>query len=117
VLVAARDAGGWSEKLDAYRDAASANVTAPDWISISRRDGTTAREMSPEAFGWAMVTQTFGFAGAVHHFLDRVRDRGTPLTAGADAVKPSSSSIASSPPPGSPPRSNPDGVWSSHAKK
>ena len=83
VLVAARNAGGWSEKLDAYGDGVSANVTAPDRISISRPDGTTVREMSPEAFGWATATQTFGFAAAVHHFLDRVRDRAEPLTSGS----------------------------------
>lgn len=59
----------------------------PDRISISWPDPTTVREMSHEAFGWATATETFGFAAAVHHFLDRVRDRGEPLTSGADAVK------------------------------
>ena len=69
-LMAARNAGAWSEKLDAYGDGVTANITAPDRISVSRPNGTTVREMSPEAFGWATATQTFGFAGAVHHFLD-----------------------------------------------
>jgi virulence factor len=117
VLVAARDAGGWSEKLDAYGDGASANVTAPDRISISRPDGTTVREMSPEAFGWATATQTFGFAGAVHHFLDRVRDRGTPLTSGADAKKTQLLLDRILAVAGLPTDEQPGRVWSSHAKK
>jgi virulence factor len=117
VLVAARDAGGWSEKLDAYGDGASANVTAPDRISISRPDGTTVREMSPEAFGWATATQTFGFAGAVHHFLDRVRDRGTPLTSGADAAKTQLLLDRILAAAGLPTDEQPGRVWSSHAKK
>jgi virulence factor len=117
VLVAARDAGGWSEKLDAYGDGASANVTAPDRISISRPDGTTVREMSPEAFGWATATQTFGFAGAVHHFLDRVRDRGTPLTSGADAAKTQFLLDRILAAAGLPTDEQPGRVWSSHAKK
>lgn len=87
VLMAARNAGGWGEKLDAYGDGVTAAITAPDRVSVTRAGATTVREMSPEAFGWATATQTFGFAGAVHHFLDRVRDRQQPLTSGAEAAK------------------------------
>jgi len=117
VLVAARNAGGWSEKLDAYGGAASVNVTAPDRISISRPDGTTIREMSPEAFGWATATQTFGFAGAVHHFLDRIQDRREPLTSGADAAKTQLLLESILTVAGLPTEEQTGRVWTSHAKK
>ena len=117
LLVAARNAGGWSEKLDAYGDGASANVTAPDRISVSRPDGTTVREMSPEAFGWATATATFGFAAAVHHFLDRVRDRAEPLTSGAEAAKTQFLLDRILAVAGLPTDEQPGRVWSSHAKK
>jgi virulence factor len=73
--------------------------------------------MSPEAFGWATATQTFGFAGAVHHFLDRVRDRGEPLTSGADAVKTQLLLDRILAVAGLPTDEQPGRVWSSHAKK
>jgi virulence factor len=117
LLLGARNAGGWSEKLDAYGSGASANVTAPDRISISRPDGTTVREMSSEAFGWATATQTFGFAGAVHHFLDRVRDRAEPLTSGADAVKTQLLLDRILAVAGLPTEEQPGRTWSSHATK
>jgi virulence factor len=117
VLMAARNAGAWSQKLDAYGDGVTASISAPDRISVSRPNGTTVREMSPEAFGWATATQTFGFAGAVHHFLDRVRDRREPLTSGAEAAKTQLLldrilSVA-----GLPTEEQPGRVWASHAKK
>ena len=114
---AARDAGGWSEKLDAYGDATTVNVTAPDRISVGRPDATTVREMSPEAFGWATATQTFGFAGAVHHFLDRVRDRAEPMTSGSDAVKTQLLLDRILDVAGLPTEEQPGRAWSSHAKK
>ena len=117
VVVGARDAGGWSEKLDAYGGLTSANIVAPDRISIARPEGTTAREMSPEAFGWATATQTFGFAGAVHHFLDRVRDRAEPLTSGADAVKTQQLLDRILEVAGLPTEEQPGRAWSSHATK
>lgn len=117
LLVGARNAGGWSEKLDAYGDGTSVNVTAPDRISIGRPAGTTVREMSPEAFGWATATQTFGFAGAVHHFLDRVRDRAEPLTSGADAVKTQLLLDRILAVAGLPTEEQPGRTWSSHATK
>lgn len=117
VLMAARDAGGWSEKLDAHGDGASANITAPDRISISRPGGTTVREMSPEAFGWATATQTFGFAAAVHHFLDRVRDRDEPLTSGADAAKTQLLLDRILAAAGLPTEEQPGRMWTSHATK
>jgi virulence factor len=87
VLVAARTAGAWGEKLDAYGQTRSAEVIAPDSVAITVDGVRTVRSMSPEAFGWATATETFGFANAVRHFLDRVRDRQQPLTSGWEAVR------------------------------
>jgi virulence factor len=117
VLVAARNAGAWDEKLDAYGGGVTAAITAPDRVAITRDSETIVREMSQEAFGWATATQTFGFAGAVHHFLDRVRDRRQPLTSGAEAAKTqllldqilSAAEL--------PTEEQPGRVWASHAKK
>ena len=86
VLMAARTAGAWSEKLDAYGSGRSAEVRAPESVSITVDGVTTSRELSAEAFGWATATETLGFAAAVHHFLDRIVDRQPPLTSGRDAV-------------------------------
>ncbi|MDF2443455.1 MAG: virulence factor, partial [Subtercola sp.] len=69
VLMAARTAGAWGEKLDAYGHLTSAEVIAPDSVAITTGGVRTMRTMSPEAFGWATATETFGFAAAVHHFL------------------------------------------------
>ncbi|QJU56328.1 Gfo/Idh/MocA family oxidoreductase (plasmid) [Herbiconiux sp. KACC 21604] len=117
VLMAARNAGGWSEKLDAYGDMVTASVTAPDRVAITRESGTLVREMSPEAFGWATATQTFGFAGAVHHFLDRVRDRQQPLTSGREAAKTQHLLDRILRAAGLPTEEQPGREWSSHAKK
>jgi len=86
VLMAARTAGAWSEKLDAYGAGRTAEVRAPESVAITVDGTTTSRELSAEAFGWATATQTLGFAEAVHHFLDRLVDRQPPLTSGRDAV-------------------------------
>ena len=117
VLVAARNAGAWSEKLDAYGGGVTAAITAPDRVAITRNSETIVREMSPEAFGWATATQTFGFAGAVHHFLDCVRDRRQPLTSGAEAAKTQLllDQILSA--ADLPTEEQPGRVWASHAKK
>ncbi|MEW2297835.1 Gfo/Idh/MocA family oxidoreductase [Streptomyces sp. NPDC006743] len=87
LLVAARTAGAWGEKLDAYGQMRSAEVIAPDTVAVTADGARTVRSMSPEAFGWATATETFGFADAVRHFLDRVQDRQQPLTSGWEAVK------------------------------
>lgn len=117
VLMAARNAGGWSEKLDAYGNDVTASITAPDRVTITRAGVSTVREMSPEAFGWATATQTFGFAGAVHHFLDRVRDRQQPLTSGAEAAKTQRLLDRILSAAGLPTEEQPGREWTSHAKK
>ncbi|MGO4584653.1 Gfo/Idh/MocA family protein [Arthrobacter sp. 2RAF6] len=86
VLMAARTAGAWNEKLDAYGDGKTVEVRAPETVSITDRGVTTSRELSAEAYGWATATDTLGFSAAVHHFLDRVADRAQPLTSGREAV-------------------------------
>lgn len=73
--------------------------------------------MSAEAFGWATATQTFGFAAAVHHFLDRVRDRKEPLTSGAEAAKTQLLLERSLSSAGLPTEEQEGRVWSSHATK
>lgn len=87
VLMAARNAGGWEENLDAYGGETSVHIDAPDRIAITRRGATETREMRQEAFGWATATATFGFKACVDHFLDRVRDRQQPLTSGREAAR------------------------------
>lgn len=87
VLMAARTAGAWNEKLDAYGDGKTVEVRAPETVSTTVNGITTSRELSAEAYGWATATDTLGFSTAVHHFLDRVADRAQPLTSGREAVR------------------------------
>jgi virulence factor len=117
VLMAARNAGTWSEKLDAYGGGVTAMISAPDRVAITRDNETTVREMSAEFFGWATATQTFGFAAAVHHFLDRVRDRQEPLTSGAEAAKTQVLLDRILSAAGLPTEEQPGRTWASHAKK
>ena len=86
VLMAARTAGAWNEKLDAYGAGRSAEVRAPESVTITIDGVTTSRNLSAEAYGWATATETLGFAQAVHHFLDRIADRQPALTSGREAV-------------------------------
>jgi virulence factor len=117
VLVAARNAGAWGEKLDAYGDGITATISAPDHVAITRNRETTVRGMSAESFGWPTATQTFGFAAAVHHFLDRVRDRHAPLTSGAEAAKTQILLDRILSAAGLPTEEQPGRAWASHAKK
>lgn len=117
VLMAARNAGNWGEKLDAYGDGVSAEISAPDSARITREGTTTLREMTPEAFGWATATQTLGFAGAVGHFLERVRDRREPLTSGREAVKTQALLDRILSAAGLPTEEQAGRQWSSHAKR
>jgi virulence factor len=116
VLVAARNAGRWEEKLDAYGGGVTVTISAPDRIAVTRDNVTTVREMSSETFGWATATKTFGFAAAVHHFLDRVRDRQQPLTSGAEAAKTQVLLERILAAAGLPTEEQPGRVWISHAK-
>lgn len=87
LLMAARCAGEWDERLDVYGDLTSVRVVAPDSVAITRDGETTVIEMRPRAMGWAQATQSMGFAPEVDHFVECVRERRQPLTNGADAVR------------------------------
>jgi virulence factor len=86
-LVAARCAGEWDERLDAYGDLTSARVTAPDSVAISKNGETRVVEMRPRAQGWAQVNKTLGFGPEVSHFIECIRERKRPLTDGHEAVR------------------------------
>lgn len=87
-LVAARMAGEWDERLDAYGGGVSARVISPDSVVISRdRAISELHEARPAALGWASATETMGFAPEVRHFLSCVRNRSEPRTSGWDAVE------------------------------
>lgn len=86
VLVAARTAGAWNEKLDAYGGGCSVEIQAPESVSTTDAGDTRTRSLSSEAFGWATATETLGFAAAVHHFLECRAERRQPLTNGREAV-------------------------------
>lgn len=116
VLMAARNAGGWEESVDAYGAGISAHVEAPDIVRVTRDSHTTVREMRAEAFGWATATQTFGFRAAVEHFLDRVRDRGEPLTSGREAARTQMLLDEVLRAAGLPTDEQPGRAWSSHAQ-
>lgn len=87
VLVAARSAGEWDERLEAYGGLSTVRVVAPDSVTVVRDGVSSTREMRPRAFGWADITTTGGFAPAVDHFLDCVRTRRQPLTGAAEAYR------------------------------
>lgn len=117
VLMAARNAGTWCEKLDAYGAERTVEVVAPDTVTLTVDGVSTVRSMSPEAFGWATATKTFGFASAVHHFLDRVRDRGTPLTSGREAARTQALLDMILQAAGLPTEEQKDRIWTSHATR
>jgi virulence factor len=86
-LVAARSAGEWDERLDAYGGMKSVRVIAPDSVAVSADGHTTFTEMRPRAYGWAEVNRTMGFGPEVTHFIDCVRHRQQPRTSGRDALR------------------------------
>ncbi|MET0844009.1 MAG: Gfo/Idh/MocA family oxidoreductase [Mycetocola sp.] len=117
VLMAARNAGGWEETLDAYGSSTSVHVEAPDRISVTRSGETVVREMRAEAFGWATATSTFGFRASVDHFLECVRDRSQPLTSGREAARTQELLDRILEVAGLPTSEQPNRAWSSHAVK
>ena len=87
VLVGARCAGEWDERLDAYGHLTTVRVTAPDQVAIARNGETRLIDMRPRAQGWAQVNKTLGFGPEVSHFIQCVRERKQPLTNGHEAVR------------------------------
>ena len=86
VLVAARCAGEWDERLEAYGDKTTVRVIAPDRVSSAEDGVTQVVELRPRALGWQQATEALGFAAEMDHFINCVRERKEPLTSGRDAV-------------------------------
>jgi virulence factor len=86
-LVAARSAGEWDERLEAYGSLTSVRVMAPDSVSVSQNGETRLIEMRSRASGWANVNKTLGFGPEVSHFIHCIRTRNQPLTNGHEAVR------------------------------
>ncbi|MBU2670202.1 Gfo/Idh/MocA family oxidoreductase [Actinoplanes bogorensis] len=117
ILVAARNAGAWSERLEAYGKMTTARIEAPDSVAITAGGVTTVRTMSAEAYGWSTATQTLGFAQAVGHFLDRVADREQPLTSGREALRTQELLDLILETAGLPTQEQPGREWTSHAQR
>ena len=117
VLMAARTAGAWNEKLDAYGAGRSAEVQAPESVSITVDGVTTTREISaPRPSAGRPRRETLGFAAAVHHFLDRMRRPPAALDLRARRRRhPDGCSTASSQAAGLPTHEQEGRQWASHA--
>lgn len=87
VFAAVRSAGEWDERLDAYGDATSVRVVAPEEVSIVRDGVSTVTQMRPRSTGWTDVTEAAGFAPCLGHFLDCVRTRRAPDTDATEAFR------------------------------
>lgn len=87
VMVIARTAGEWDERLDAYGGGLSVHVAAPDSVDIVRASETHRQRMRSLAMGWADVSDTLGFGPEVAHFLECIRSRQRPRTDGREAVR------------------------------
>jgi virulence factor len=87
LFAAARTAGEWDERLEAYGDQTSVRVVAPDGLEISRGGVRTNLHMRPRSAGWADITETAGFGPAIRHFLHCVRTREAPRTDAREAYR------------------------------
>ncbi|MDQ2662345.1 MAG: Gfo/Idh/MocA family oxidoreductase [Actinomycetota bacterium] len=87
LFLAARSAGEWDERLDAYGDLTTVRVVAPDSIAVTRDGTTSVTEMRPREHGWADITRTAGFRPAIDHFLECVRTRSEPRTSALEAYR------------------------------
>jgi virulence factor len=87
LFLAARCAGEWDERLDAYGDLTTVRVVAPDSVSVTRNGTSSVVEMRPIANGWADINHTAGFGPSVEHFLHCVRTRDEPLTNALEAYR------------------------------
>jgi virulence factor len=86
-LVAARRAGEWDERLEAFGGDKSARVVAPETAAITVAGTTTLSEARPRAYGWTSATETLGFRAATLDFLRCARERTRPLVDGLEAAK------------------------------
>jgi virulence factor len=87
LFLAARSAGEWDERLEAYGQETTVRVVAPDEVAVTRGGVTAVHHQRPAAQGWADITETAGFAPAVRHFLDCVRTREQPSTSALEAYR------------------------------
>jgi virulence factor len=62
-------------------------VEAPDRVSLGQDGMARVTEMPPIHMGWAHVGDKLGFRQELEHFVECVRTRAEPRTAGADAVR------------------------------
>jgi virulence factor len=87
VLVAARTAGSWDERLDAYGNTTSVRVVSPDSIAIDRSNETHLVELRPKAAGWVNATSALGFRACVDDFLDAIHHERQLVSSGREAAR------------------------------
>jgi virulence factor len=115
MLMAARNAGGWDERLDAYGTGTSVKIEAPDQITITRSGVSQVRDLRLESFGWATATQTFGFKACTDHFIECVRERAEPSSSAIEAARTQDLLEWILGAAGLPVEENSDHEWSSHS--
>jgi len=114
-LLAARRAGEWDERLEAFGGDLSARVLAPDSVALTRAGTTTLTEVRPRAFGWASASDTLGFRAATLDFLRCAREGERPLVDGREAARTQALLEAILEAAGLPTAEHPDREWVSHA--
>lgn len=87
IFAGIRTAGEWEERLDVHLDNETVRVDAPDSYEVIGRGEARRVEMRPRLSGWARVGYTLGFEQEIDHFVECVRERRTPLTSGAEALR------------------------------
>ncbi len=87
LLLAARVAGEWDERLDLYGDETTVRVIAPDEVAVVRDGQARTQTMRARAAGFVEVAESAGLAPAVRHFLHCVRTGERPLTDAAEGLK------------------------------
>jgi virulence factor len=115
VLVAARNAGLWDERMELYGGGLTARVVAPDHVELARDGQTTRIEMRPRAFGWVEARVTLGFQAAVDHFVARIGDRAPAASDGHSAARTQQLLERILAAAGLPLKDAPDTEWVSHA--
>jgi virulence factor len=116
-LIAARTAGSWEERLDAYRGFVSAHVDAPNTCSLVQDGICSTYDAVPSAFGWATATAAFGFDAAVDELLECVRSRRAPESDGTSAARTQHLLERLLEAAGLPTEDRPGATWTSHATR
>jgi len=95
VLIAAREAGGWDERLEAHGGMRTARVSAPNRWSIAEDGVETTHDAVRSTYGWSTATETVRLrigcsrlhlmcTGTHHPTVRRGKRRPNPETAGTD---------------------------------